>query len=214
MSEENNDQNNEKEVTKPKCIKCGATNPPNNLFCTVCGHNFVAKVNCPRCNGEVPAFNTFCNHCGASMKTEQTIASKRPVREVTEIPQQQKPPSPIFRQQRQQQQQFGYQAQAQMRPMSEEEASRYQEQLKAQQLYSRNRTAMFFVIFLVVVALFNFGTFFFVIFAKDTLLATTALDLYGISFDDFTPGQFYGSLISTYILQGAVALALGISLIV
>ncbi|MHA1442679.1 MAG: zinc-ribbon domain-containing protein, partial [Candidatus Heimdallarchaeota archaeon] len=100
MSEENNDQNNEKEVTKPKCIKCGATNPPNNLFCTVCGHNFVAKVNCPRCNGEVPAFNTFCNHCGASMKTEQTIASKRPVREVTEIQQKQKPPSPIFRQQR------------------------------------------------------------------------------------------------------------------
>ncbi|MHA1737791.1 MAG: CPBP family glutamic-type intramembrane protease [Candidatus Heimdallarchaeota archaeon] len=212
MSEENNDQNNEKGTEEITCIKCGAKNPKQNLFCTICGYNFVEKVKCLKCSGLVPAFNTFCNHCGASMKTDQTIASKRPVRIVTEIPQQQKPPSPIFGQQRQQQQQFGYQAQ--MRPMTEEEASRYQEQLKAQQLYSRNRTAMYFGIVLIAVALFNFGTFFFVIFAQGSELAETALSLYGISFDDFTPGQLYGSLISTYILQGAVALALGISLIV
>ena len=142
MSEENIDKSNEKDASEIVCIKCGAKNPPNNLFCTTCGYNFVEKVNCPRCNGEVPAFNTFCNHCGASMKTAQTIASQRPVRIVTEIPQQQTPTSQYRQQPQFGQQQYGYMNQ--FRPMTQEEAAKYQEQLKAQQVYARNRMAKFF----------------------------------------------------------------------
>lgn len=216
MSEENNNQNNEGESSEITCIKCGAKNPEKNLFCTICGHHFVEKIICSRCNGEVPAFNTFCNHCGASMKTEQTIASQKPsIKTETERSQQpQTPPPTFFRQQQQQQQQqsqYGYQSQ--MRAMTPEEAQRYQDQLKAQQISSRNRTAMYFGIFLVVVGLFNFGSFLIVTLTRGTEISDTMLSLYGISFDDFTPGLFYGSLIATYILQGIIALILGFTLI-
>ncbi|MHA1124540.1 MAG: CPBP family glutamic-type intramembrane protease [Candidatus Heimdallarchaeota archaeon] len=213
MSEENKDQGNEKEVTKPKCIKCGATNPPNNLFCTVCGHNFVAKVKCPKCGGEVPAFNTFCNHCGATMKTDHTVTSQKKVRIVTEVQQDQQPPQSSFRYQQQQQQQQHYGYQSQMRPMTEEEALRYQDQLKAQQLYARNRTAKWFGMFLIAVGVMNIGSFFLVAFSRGTEIAETMLSLYGITFEDYLPGQFYGSLIATYILQGLIALAMGSALI-
>jgi len=211
MSEENKDQSNEKDASEINCIKCGAKNPPNNLFCTTCGYNFVEKVNCPKCNGEVPAFNTFCNHCGTSMKTAQTISSQRPARIVTEVPQQQTPTSQYRQQPQFGQQQYGHMNQ--FRPMTQEEAAKYQEQLKAQQVYARNRMAKFFGIFLVIVGLGNFGAFLFSIFTTNSDTVNTFLASFGISFPELTPGLLYGSLIATYILQGIILLITGSSLI-
>ncbi len=68
---------------KGKCPKCGASNPPDSMFCLECGEKIVGEakpaaaptatkgeVICPKCKSSNPPGSTFCLECGASMGPE------------------------------------------------------------------------------------------------------------------------------------------------
>jgi membrane protease YdiL (CAAX protease family) len=209
MSEENNDKQNEEQPSRIKCDRCGATNASSNLFCSTCGHHFVEMVKCHKCNGDVPVFNTFCNHCGSPMKTERTIESQKQQQEQQSYSysaREQVPP------QYTDEGQFGYGSQ--YRPMTPDEAQRYQQQLQAQQLHQRNRTARYFGIFLAILGLIQIGSFLITIFNTNLGEVMDQLLNFGLTFsEDITPGTYYGTSAALYLSPGIILIIMGVSLI-
>lgn len=74
------------------CIKCGAMNPENSLFCTVCGARLKAEdepvqMFCTNCGRMITQGTKFCNYCGY----EQTSVSEE-MSETTEPIESEEPP--------------------------------------------------------------------------------------------------------------------------
>ncbi len=76
---------------KGKCPKCGASNPPDSMFCLECGEKIVGEATpiakpaakageliCPKCKSSNPSGSTFCLECGAKMEAEAKPASAPP----------------------------------------------------------------------------------------------------------------------------------------
>ncbi len=68
---------------KGKCPKCGASNPPDSMFCLECGEKIQGEakpvaapavqkgeVVCPKCKHGNPPGSTFCLECGEKMGAE------------------------------------------------------------------------------------------------------------------------------------------------
>ncbi len=73
---------------KGKCPKCGASNPPDSLFCLECGEKIQGEaaplitptvkkgeVVCPKCKSSNPPGSAFCLECGEKMEAEVKSAT-------------------------------------------------------------------------------------------------------------------------------------------
>ena len=61
------------------CPRCGVVNPPNALFCTMCGARLTARL-CPGCGAQIPAEASHCPYCGLPLSQASLATYRRSMR--------------------------------------------------------------------------------------------------------------------------------------